>query len=288
MTHGTSDHEPLVILARGDRAPRDLTPHAMTLRAHFRPALAVTLSVEGRDMNLPLRANQHGARIDLRSLPPAFAVDATLRVITSPWDADAWDLSPERSLRTLVLSLAGWRNDVWNDGPLTHILADGTVASYVPSGGDATLAIPRVLRLSTVGVALNAALNTEGSADERAHRCLVAALSSRLPVDQAEISMRGERYVAVDALAMALVKQARPDALLSLIVEGGARALTPAWRRFTENAGIAVTESGDGLPLSSFAEMVPAHLVGRLALVVNSISEVLPKSVLSQGIREVT
>lgn len=232
---------------------------------------------------LAAQAAPGGLVVDLRSLPDELDVDAVWFVTTSAWDTPPPSLTPCPGRRTLVSAVVGWHAGEWLDGPLAHILATGDVASYVPSGGPAALAVLRSVPSHLQGVDLVTALATEGSDSARAHRCLSAALDALVPLPLPVTRLSGDTLTCRSAVALALLRQARPDTPLQLEVQGGVRALTPPWRRLTENAGIVVKEPGAGSaePLSRLEAALPEALLPSLAAAVNSISEVLPKSILS-------
>lgn len=266
--------EDFVVLARGSGGSED----DLVLKACPGGRPRVTMGCASDEVELILTSDGKTWCADLKDLPSAFACDAMLRVTVRPWDDLCDELTPVSSRRTLVLAALGWHEGAWFDGPLAHVLENGTIASYVPSGGPATLALPR-RRLSTqVGVTQDAALQTEGSRARRAHRCLSAAMEARLAAGERPLTIDGDEHSLRAALALALVRQAHPEEQVRLAVAGGVRALPVTWRRFTENAGIIVTTAKYHVALSELAAIIPRGMEHEIAQVVNELSDLLPRS----------
>lgn len=297
---------PLLVLARGARAParRDA---ALTINAQT--SASVDDAQAGRERSLILRLERGelallhdlnppsslsiertalGATLDLSHLSPP--LDAVLLGVArrhdearplASWLREIGEFASRRRRRTLVVSVVGWEAGVWYDGPLAHVLPSGNFASYVPTGGPAALALPVAPSEDLVGVDLATALALEGTADEALHRTMLAAVDAQLPGDGATVRLLAEALDARTALALALLRQARPEAPITLVVPGGKHALPPAWRRFTENAALIVAEGSQAAFSSTLlgSTLAPKN-VAALARQVNSISEILPKSIL--------
>ena len=213
--------------------------------------------------------------------PCAGAVDeGAVRVrVVAPW-REALAHCREAALahagkRILLECDCAYRDEAWNDGPLAHILPNGHVVSYVPSGGPAELEIPTKAAGGLIGITWDEAVLLEGSAAARQLRCFVAEMAARLPDGAVQFSAATGDWLRT-AVVLLVARKVRYEARLTVAID----APPPAFRRFAQNAGIFLTDGGaarsGALDLAGFAAAVaPAEAAG-LATELNRMSEVIP------------
>lgn len=217
-----------------------------------------------------------------QSLPPL-----SLVIRAQPWE-QAWEEQAfvHSGRRTLWVSAAGEYAGTWYDGPLAHIRAEGDVASFVPSGGKATLALPASLAGPSQGLVLSDALALEGEPAQKAHRCLLGRLEHHLGAQSThDFLFTADILTLKEACLLVLMRQARPDARLQLFARAAAYgAHKGPWRRFAQNIGLLLVDH-DPQHLGIQRSPLPSHLIPdlwteALAQRMDHLSDVIPQSLL--------
>ncbi len=230
----------------------------------------------------------HGGAVDVvgwfggwRTLPD-FAAVGRRRLLVSAWTA------PVAS------------GEAWLNGPLAHVLPDGTAASYLPSGEAAVLAVPLPFYVGSGAPAREVAARA-GTSTELVHRCLLARLDHRLPAGP-RLDLTAGGWSLAAAVTLVLVRQARPAAAIVLHTELAKASLPPVWRRLAENLAVrwqtpvarderagpetlldSVTAPGAPVAMAEMTPWLPDDLVLPLAAALNRHSDILPRSMLAGG-----
>lgn len=157
------------------------------------------------------------------------------------------------------------------DGPLAHVLPDGSVASYVPSGGPAILEVPDVVAPGLKGVSWEEATRLEGAFGQRLLRCLAAEMDARLPREDLRFVV--EAADLRSACLLGVVRKVRYDEVIEVAYRGEVGA---AFRRFAQNAGLVKGKGTEGLRLDFGLSDGEVRL---LAEALNELSDLLPESI---------
>lgn len=160
---------------------------------------------------------------------------------------------------------------VWYDGPLAHVLPDGRVASFVPSGGPAELFVPDGLTAEIRGVPWDDAAALEGPAPARQLRCLTAELDARLPAGPLVFALAAGDLRA--ACILTVIRKVRYEERLAVAL---AAPPSPAFRRFAQNTGFFLVSDAGGLPLADYMTAVNDDETAPLARELNRLSAVIP------------
>ena len=195
-----------------------------------------------------------------------------------PWnDPMPWTtwLRPER--RTMVLSLLGFIDDQWFDGPLAHVDQAGLLASFLPAGGSGGLLIPMAVASNHKGLPLSATYELDATGDQRTHRCLLAAMRIKYAAQQKEAMFRLSELSKHAAVILVLARQALPSAQLQVVLE---EKPTPQWRRLLQNLNITLTKDkpGTAIDLMDAQNLVPLAYTDQLFRSLNTISDVIPRT----------
>lgn len=183
--------------------------------------------------------------------------------------------------RTVIVSVQALvAGSTWLDGPLAHVLADGTLASYVPSGEPAVLKVPIQPELVT-GHVLAVMSSLEGTEAERAHRCLLGYIRSTLPLPPAHLHLTGPLELS-KAVALALTRQVHLAAELT-VWTAPEMPLPPAWRRACQNLAIKVCTLGPKvsrpavlIDITDLARPISPEAAQATALSLRRFSDILP------------
>jgi hypothetical protein len=158
------------------------------------------------------------------------------------------------------------------------------VLSYLPSGGDGELVVPRDLDQRFVPVSLAQATQAEGDDAARAHRHALGRVGATLAgiSGSARVVLASEQeFDLADAVGLALARQARPDVALTVRDMQG---LQPRWRRLCQNLGIrrtaAPTADTQTVSLTVVRNALSDVQMFAVARSLNAISDVLPRSFL--------
>ena len=214
--------------------------------------------------------------------------DLDILLVAQPWHksfASRHVVKPGR--RTICVSAAGEYGGQYYDGPIIHVRPDGTVASLIPSGGNATLRVPSEIVSAGHGIPWDEALALDAMSDEKVHRCLLARVDRYLGSIGAELVDYDLAELSPSAACLlVLMREARPElAIRAHLCTGGLGAQKGPWRRLTQNIGVELLEglSGKKSPLSKSPSTLPTHLIGdqwakSLMTSINRISDVIPRS----------
>ena len=205
-------------------------------------------------------------------------LDLDIIAMARPWnDPVSWThlLRPER--RTIVLSLLGFIDDQWFDGPLAHVDRSGLLASFLPAGGSGGLMIPVAVSPNHRGLPLSATFELEVTSDQRTHRCLLAAMGVKYAAQKKAAVFRLTELNKHAAVILVLARQALPSAQLSVAL---AEKPTPQWRRLLQNLNVTVCKdpASTAIDLMNAQTLVPLAYSDSLYRVLNSISDVIPRT----------
>lgn len=186
------------------------------------------------------------------------------------------ELSAHKGQRVVVTCASAWIDGRWHDGPLAHVLPDGSVASYIPSGGPACLEIPDKLTPGLTGISWDEAMALDGLFEQRHLRCLEAELAARLPHGSLQLAAGSDDLRMVCLLAA--IRKVRYEERLTISIT----APSPSFRRFAQNTGLFLKEGSEGLPLSDFLGAIAPDEVGGLAQILNRLSPMIPETLLKR------
>lgn len=189
-----------------------------------------------------------------------------------PWTT--W-LRPGR--RTMVLSLLGFIDEQWFDGPLAHVDQGGLLASFLPAGGNGGLLIPMAVASNHTGLPLSATYELDAMGDQRTHRCLLAAMRVKYVAQQKEAIFRLSELNKHAAVILVLARQALPSAQLQVVLE---EKSTPQWRRLLQNLNVTISKDPEGaaIDLMDAQTLVPLAYTDQLFRSLNTISDVIPRT----------
>jgi hypothetical protein len=205
-------------------------------------------------------------------------LDVDLLVISAPWtDSVEWQQMLRPGRRTVVLASCGYLSSHWHDGPLAHINARHEVASLIPSGGYGELLIPVNTNESAKGLALSEIAVAEGDDGERGHRVLIAALRETFRPNENTLTLAIDKLDLRSAVELTLIRQALPSTQLDVVIQA---PLPPKWRRLLQNINVRHTANGATTAVA-LPNLVPEAYVPGIALSINSVSDVLPRLMLS-------
>ena len=214
--------------------------------------------------------------------------DLDILLLTQPWYesfASHTFIKPGR--RTICLSAAGEYGGQYYDGPIIHVRPDGTVASLIPSGGNATLRVPSEIVAGGHGIPWDEALALDTMNDEKVHRCLLARVDTHLgPMGSGSVDYNLSAPSPSAACLLVLMREARPDlAIRAHLPKGGLGAEKGPWRRLAQNISVELVDelSGKKSPLATTPLALPTHLIDErwaksLISSINRISDVIPRS----------
>ncbi len=206
------------------------------------------------------------------------SLDVDLLVISAPWtDHFDWQQILKNGRRTFVLASCGYVNSHWHDGPLAHINARHEVASFIPSGGYGELLIPVNANESAKGLALSEIVVAEGDDGERGHRVLIAALRQKFRANDRHLTLAIDNLDLRSAVELTLIRQALPSTQLDVVIQA---PLPPKWRRLLQNINVRHTANGATTAVA-LPNLVPEAYVPGIARSINSVSDVLPRLMLS-------
>ncbi len=190
--------------------------------------------------------------------------------------------------RTLVVSRLGFFAGHWCDGPLAHVLENGRIASYVPSGGDAVLKIPE--RPPQGGsLTFAEAQELEGTVGARSQRCLLGYVDAHMhQLGAAPWRLPLQAFDLRHAVALVLLRQASPSSPVIAVPHVSRVAVPPSWRRLLQNVGIWLEPAGSDGPgrsdwLEAFCHEIPTLALPGLAAQLNLLSDVLPRKFLEEA-----
>jgi hypothetical protein len=213
-------------------------------------------------------------RLQLQPVELKHGAGFLLLRIARPW-RDAAERTRDEAVRRpgqrlFIESACGWNGTDWLDGPLVHVLADGSIASYLPSGGPGELVVPDTPQRGLVGVSWDDALRLEGEPGSQLLRCFAAEMAARLPLGDLRFHVAAPDLRA--ACLLAVMRKVRYDARIEVHCQ-----VEPAagFRRFAQNAGL-LPGKGGGLELEDFGGTVRAADIGPLAAALNRFSALLP------------
>ena len=211
--------------------------------------------------------------------------DFQLVIQARPWTlpCSPQDLT-KPGFRTVLLSLCGEHQGTWYDGPIAHLLPDGSVASFIPSGGSATLLIPESLPSTIHGVSPTDALALEDRHGLRAHRCLLARIDHYLTTHRSQAYFL-DSYSLKALCLLVLMRQARPDTDLKVYLPDALYgSLSGPWRRFGQNVSVVWAREKKGETEALLAplpvQLIPDEWSVYLSHSINKRSDVIPRSLL--------
>jgi hypothetical protein len=195
-----------------------------------------------------------------------------------PWnDPMPWTTWLRPGRRTLVLSLLGFVDDHWFDGPLAHVDQTGLLASFLPAGGSGGLLIPIAVASNHKGLPLSATYALDATGDQRTHRCLLAAMRVKFAAQQKEAIFQLSELNKHAAVILVLARQALPSAQLQVVLE---EKPTPQWRRLLQNLNITLNKDTPvtAIDLMDAQTLVPLAYTDQLFRSLNTISDVIPRT----------
>ena len=195
-----------------------------------------------------------------------------------PWnDPMPWTTWLRPGRRTLVLSLLGFINEQWFDGPLAHVDQAGLMASFLPAGGSGGLLIPMAVASNHKGLPLTAKYELDATGDQRTHRCLLAAMRVKYAAQQKEAMFRLSDLNKHAAVILVLARQALPSAQLQVVLE---EKPTPQWRRLLQNLNVTISkgQADTAIDLMDAQTLVPLAYTDQLFRSLNTISDVIPRT----------
>jgi hypothetical protein len=214
--------------------------------------------------------------------------DLDILLLAQPW-YETFDIrhAIKRGRRTICISAAGEYGGQYYDGPIIHVRPDGTVASLIPSGGNATLRVPSEIMAGGHGIPWDEALALDNMSVEKVHRCLLARVDHHLgPLGTESVDYDLAAPSPSAACLLVLMREARPDLAIRVhLPTGGLGAQKGPWRRLAQNIGVELVDemSRKKTPLSETPVVLPTRFIEdpwakSLMTSINRISDVIPRS----------